>query len=203
MWAIRGRFEVIETLKKSESNAFSRAESAAFHGRKIVEAIAFSCLVAIDNGLKNIPKDAKGKWNAEDIFKKLKKKNLEILPSPSKIRHATNDEKSNLEVQIVIEGIPKNRLTHEELIQIYQRFHAWLHEINPYVHQGQDSFYESKSEFLWKDLDRLRLFIERHFISINGSGFYCVLNDSVDNKTKVMPLAKAANYDDSYFASTF
>ena len=194
MWTIRGRLEVIETLRESNSDDFSRAESAAFHGRKIVEAIAFACLVAIENGLKNIPKDAKGKWSAEDIFKKLKKKNLEVLPSPSKIRNSTTNEKSTLNVSIVIDGIPENRLTHEELIQIYQRFHAWLHEINPYMHQGQDSFYESKSKFLWKDLERLRMFIERHFISISGNGFYCVLNDSIDNKTKVIPLSRPVNY---------
>jgi hypothetical protein len=52
MWTIRARFDVIDTLRQSSADFFSPAESAAFHCRKIVEAIAFACLVAIDNGLK-------------------------------------------------------------------------------------------------------------------------------------------------------
>ena len=115
MQTIRSRFDVIEELKESAADPFSRAEAAAFHGRKIVEAIAFACLLAIENGLKTIPRDAKGQWNAESIFKSLKSKRLEVLPSPSHIRQATTEEQSSSGVNVVIEGIPEKRLTHEEL----------------------------------------------------------------------------------------
>ena len=60
MQTIRERFDVIGQLKASHAADFARAESAAFHGRKIVEGTAFTCLVSIENGLTTIPRDAKG-----------------------------------------------------------------------------------------------------------------------------------------------
>ncbi len=41
---------------------------------KIIEAIAFGCLIGLENGLKVIPRDAQGQYNAETIFKTLSKK---------------------------------------------------------------------------------------------------------------------------------
>jgi hypothetical protein len=76
MRTIRGRLDLIEQLKEAAGVDFLKAESAAFQGRKIVEAIAFGCLVAVENGLNAVQRDAKGQWNAEDILKNLDKKNL-------------------------------------------------------------------------------------------------------------------------------
>jgi hypothetical protein len=45
MLAIRDRLDVIDRLASSPGGNFSRAEAAAFHGRKVVEGIAFGCLV--------------------------------------------------------------------------------------------------------------------------------------------------------------
>lgn len=192
MRTIRGRFDVIEALKESSAESFPRAEAAAFHGRKIVEAIAFACLIATENGLKVVPKDAKGHWNAEKIFKSLKSNGLSVLPSPSLIRQATVEEQRINDVKVVIDGLPERRLTHDELICIYQRLHAWLHEVNPYTFQNHLSFYAQKASVLWDDLAKLRLFLEKHFISIHGAGFFCVLFDSQDGQTKVVALNKAA-----------
>jgi hypothetical protein len=110
MLTVRERFDVIQALH-ALSASFSQAEAAAFHGRKIVEAIAFGCLVAIENGLKHIPRDAKGQWNAEEIFRNLKLKNLTILPSPSHLRAATKQEQQDNNVQVTVEGIPERRLS--------------------------------------------------------------------------------------------
>jgi hypothetical protein len=192
MQTIRGRLDVIAQLKQSKSGNFARAEAAAYQGRKVVEGIAFACLVAIENGLPAVPKDAKGKWNAEDIFKNLKKKGLEVLPSPSVFREATEEEKNEQGATKVIEGVPERRLTHDELIDIYQRLHGWAHELNPYVHDEHETFHAKHSEMLWQDLGRLEQFLERHFIGIRGKGFYCTLRDSQDGLTKVVPLAKEA-----------
>ncbi len=190
MQTVRGRLDVIAQLKESTANDFARAEAAAFHGRKVVEGTAFACLVAIENGLPTVPKDAKGKWNAEDILKSLKQKGLDVLPSPSVFREATPAEKQDQRVTMVIEGVPERRLTHDELITIYQRLHGWAHELNPYTHDEHETFYAKQSASLWQDLNRLEQFLERHFIGIRGKGFYCTLRDSQDGLTKVMPLAK-------------
>lgn len=192
MLTIRERFDAIEDLRKASSHSFSRAEAAAFHGRKIVEGIAFACLVAIDNGLKQVPRKAKGQWNAKTIFESLKPKGLSVLPSPSLIRQATPEEQSENDVSAIIEGIPDRRLTHDDLISIYQALHPWLHEVNPYVHADHAGFLTEKTSRLWDDLAKLRLCMERHFISIGGNAFFCVLWDSNDQQTKVVSLSKDA-----------
>jgi hypothetical protein len=192
MQTVRGRLDIIAQLKQTKADDFARAETAAFHGRKVVEGTAFACLIAIENGLPAVPKDAKGKWNAEDILKSLKKKGLDVLPSPSVLRNATPAEKEDQGVNIVIEGVPDRRLTHDELIEIYQRLHGWAHELNPYTHEEHETFCATNSRALWEDLSRLERFLERHFIAIRGKGFYCTLRDSQDGLTKVMPLAKEA-----------
>lgn len=192
MLTIRDRFDAIEALQSATFEPLSRAESAAFHGRKIVEAIAFGCLVAIENGFKQVPKDAKGQWNAQNIFKSLKSKGLTVLPNPSRLRLATVEEQLENNVKFTIDGIPERCLSHDDLIAIYQALHVWLHEVNPYVNKDHANFYAQKSEKLWADLAKLRLFVERHFISIHGEAFYCTLWDSQDNQTKVGSLTKSA-----------
>lgn len=190
MHTLRGRLDVIGQLKQLKTDDFSRAEAAAFHGRKVIEGVAFACLVAIDNGLPAVPKDAKGKWNAEAILASLKKKGLDVLPSPSVLRDATASERQEQHVKIVIEGVPDRRLNHDELIAIYQRLHGWAHELNPYTHDEREAFYAKHAAALWDDLTKLERFLERHFIGIRGKGFYCTLRDSGDGLTKVMPLEK-------------
>lgn len=189
MLAIRERFDTIQALH-ALSTSFSQAEASAFNGRKIVEGITYGCLVAIENGLKYIPRDIKGQWNAEVILKNLKSKNLTLMPCPSRLRPASKQEEQEGNVKVTIEGIPERLLTHEDLIAIYRRLHGWLHEVNPYVHNDHKSFHDEKSEALWDDLERLRLFVESHLISIQGEAFYCTLWDSYDGHTKVVSLAK-------------
>ncbi len=190
MVTIRQRFDVIEVLRPVDMDVFSKAETVAFHGRKIIEGIAFACLVAIDNGLKHVPKDAKGQWNAEKILKKFSAKNIQVFPSPSVIRKATEDECAEHDVNLVVEGIPDHRLSHDDLIKIYKRLHKWLHEINPYTGQNREQFINQNETTLWQDLAKLHNLVERHFISIKGTGFFCTLRDSQDGRTKVMMLTK-------------
>lgn len=193
MRTIRGRLDLIAALQDSGSIDFVKAEAAAFQGRKIVESIAFGCLVAVENGLKAVPRDAKGRWNAEDILRGLGKKGLEAFPSPSVIRAPTDEERQHHNVRLVVEGVPERRLSRDELIKIYQRLHGWLHETNPYVYPTQQDFYAKWSQQLWDDLSKLRRFIEEHFISIRGAGFFCATHDNRDGQTKVIGLNKLAD----------
>lgn len=190
METVRGRLDIILELKASSADDFLKAESAAFHGRKVVEAIAFGCLVAVENGLKDIPKDAKGQWNAEKILRKLKSKGLSVLPNPSNIRQANPEEMAERKIKVVIEGAPENCLSHDDLIEIYQGLHSWLHEVNPYTHGDHSEFYAERSYKLWSALSKLEQLVERHFISIRGAAFFCVLRDKVDHKTKVIAFSK-------------
>lgn len=192
MGAVRDRLDLVNKLTGSTGSDFSRAETAAFHGRKIIEGVAFGCLVATEKGLKHIPRDAKGQWNAESILKSLNAKGLKTFPSPSIIRQANSEERERDNVSIVVEGIPDRRITSDEFIAMYQRMHRWLHELNPYVAKDRSSFYAQHGQPLWSDLSRIERFIERHFISISGHGFFCVLRDSTDNMTKVLPLTKSS-----------
>jgi hypothetical protein len=92
MQIVRKQFDFLESLNDIPSNNFEKSEIAAFHGRKIVEAIAFGCLISTENGLKYIPKEAKGQYNAETILKALIKKGIDVFPSPCIIRNATPEE---------------------------------------------------------------------------------------------------------------
>ena len=85
MSAIRDRLDVVDRLANSTGNDFGRAETASFHGRKIVEGIAFGCLVATEKGLKRVPRDARGQWNAELILQRPRQgpKNLSEPEHPS------------------------------------------------------------------------------------------------------------------------
>lgn len=193
MSAIRDRLDVIDGLASSSGGDFARAEAAAFHGRKVVEGIAFGCLVATENGLKHIPRDAKGQWNAESILKSLNSKGIKTFPSPSIVRKPTDEECQRDNVTMVVEGIPERRISSTEFIAMYQRMHRWLHELNPYVTKDRTTFYSQNGQQLWDDLSMINRFIERHFISISGHGFFCVLRDSTDGSTKVLPLSKTQN----------
>jgi hypothetical protein len=191
MQVIRRRLDLINMLQNMHGDDFSRAESAAFQGRKTVEGIAFACLVATENGIKHVPRDAKGQWNAETILKNLKKKKIDTLPSPSIIRQPTEQERTeNSGVSLVIEGIPARRLSHDDLIAIYQRIHPWLHEANPYTEPDHSAFCAKHAASLWEDMAKINQFIEKHFISIGGKGFFCVLRDNQDGLTKVQALSR-------------
>ena len=190
MWVIRKRFDVIKQIGMGPQSDFSIAETAAFHLRKIIEAIAFGALVACENGIKAIPKDAKGQWNADVIFARLEKRGLSVFPSPSVIRAATAAEIQEHRVKATVEGQPERRLSSQELRSIYRETHRWLHERNPYVWKSVDI--AADVETLWNNIQAVWRFVERHFIGIAGEAFFCTLIDSADGQTKVVPLSKIA-----------
>jgi len=148
MSVIRTRFDLIQQIIAINGDDFSKAEICAFHGRKIVEGIAFGCLVAIENGLKRIPNDAREQWNAQTIMRSLRSKQLAVFPSPSEIRNASEGEKVQFDIKLTIEGQPDRRLTPNELDCLYERMHRWLHEINPYVEKGRQEFIQKYGDVL-------------------------------------------------------
>ena len=189
MRTLRQRFDVIKALKSAPALAFEHADTAAFHGRKIIEGMAFGCIVAVDASKTTIPREARGQWDARKILLELKRKGLGVLPSPSRLRLPTPHEQS-LGAGVVVEGIAEARLTEDALLQIYQRLHGWLHEANPYVHGSHAAYYAKNAASLWDDLALLRRFMERHAISINDHGFYCTLWDSTDGQTKIFDYSR-------------
>src|SRR5690349_9887066 len=92
MTTIRSRFDLVNTLKAQRTDESFVDEIAAFQGRKILEGIAFGCLVAVENGVGAVPRDAEGQYRANKIFSSLDKRNLKVLPSPSEIHKATEEE---------------------------------------------------------------------------------------------------------------
>lgn len=190
MATVRQRLDLIDVLRSANLDAFSRAETVAFHGRKVVEGIAFGCLVAVENGLKYVPRDVKGQWNAGSILKNLSSKKITVFPNPSIIRTASESERTEHKVQVTVEGIPERCLTHDDLRAIYDRFHKWLHEINPYVETDRAAFITRNESSLWEDISKLHYLVARHFIAIGGHGFFCTLRDSQDGLTKVVAVSR-------------
>jgi hypothetical protein len=193
MAIVRKRLDAIDKIKSLGKENFYLSEIVAFHGRKIVEAIAFSCLLAVDNSLKSVPREAKGQYNAEKIFKILKKKGLNALQNPSIIRQASEEEKNQHNVNVVIEGIPAKFLTYDDLISIYQNLHNWLHELNPYTKNGHTEFNNINHPQLWSDMSRLESMMECHTITVRGIGFYCILRDKDTGDPEIIPISKISN----------
>ena len=191
MGRVRERFEVIRRLKAIGPQNFSACEGIAFHLRKIIEGIAFGCLVACENGLKQIPSDAKGQWNADTIFAQLDKRKLIVFPNPSQLRNATDAEARESGVKVVIEGLPECVLQYPQVREIYRSTYPFLHEKNPY---RPSQFGPAIFKKLWYDVDLIWKLIERHFIVIGGEGFYCTLVDSQDGQTKVIPLSRETTH---------
>jgi hypothetical protein len=191
MSVLRSRFDMIDLLRLSASDRFLVAETSAFHGRKIIEGIAFGCLIAVEHGIGDVPRDARGQWNADSILQSLQKKKLgSAFPSPSIIRKSTADEERTHRSYTTIDGQLDRRLTLDELRDAYNTLHGWNHEINPYVNEDRQEFLDKNETKLWNTLGRLHKFIERHTISIRGRMFFAVLKDSVDGQVKVLDLTK-------------
>jgi hypothetical protein len=193
MAIVRKRLDVIDKIKSLGKESFYLSETVAFHCRKIVEAIAFSCVLAIDNSLKSVPKEAEGQYNTEKIFKTLKKKGINALQNPSIIRQASEEEKKQHNVSVVIEGIPAKCLTYDDLISIYQNLHNWLHELNPYTKKGHTEFNNTNHARLWSDISRLEGMMERHAMIVRGIGFYCTLRDKDTGDTRMIAISKISD----------
>ena len=202
MQVIRQRFDLVEALRHSTAERFTVAETAAFNGRKIVEGVAYGCLITLEHGLDYVPRDVRGHYSAAEIFKFLEKKKLgTAFPSPGIIRQPSKEEIAEQGVlAATVEGKPERRLTIAELIEIYTNLHRWNHELNPYVERDREKFLERYENGLWGSLSRVWLFLERHAISIHGQMFLCVLRDKVDGAVKVVRLSK--EYDSTLKNST-
>jgi hypothetical protein len=180
----------MDQITRKDGITYSEAEIVAYNARKIVEGIAFGCLVAAEHGLKHVPRDAKGQYNAESIFNRLNKQGRNVLPSPSDAREATAEEKARTGATAVLEGAPSRRLTYSDLIKIYRHLHEWAHELNPYVVGDRRAYLQQKLPILMGYIEKISSFISNHVISIHGHGFFCVLKDREDGLTKVISLQK-------------
>ena len=192
MSVARSRFDRLEELQAQGGSALFPMELVAIHVRKIVELIAFGCLVAAENSLTRVPRDAVRQWNAAVILQRLGAREINVYPNPAELRDATREEHAAHGVRATIEGRPERRLTQDQMLSIYESTNKWLHELNPYGKLSPQSLVRDHGTRLWDDANALRAFLKRHDILIGGRGFYCTLWDKADGKTKVFPLNKVA-----------
>jgi hypothetical protein len=171
---IRARYEVIDGLMLTEASEFASLETAAFHMRKSIEGIAFGCLVALENGLKQIPRDAQGQWNADRIFARLAKQDQLVFPES--FRRDNPPEGSHRKVVHHIVKNAEANLSIREVRDIYRRSHKWVHEWNPYVESfGRD--YEKYRTELLADVPKIWNWLLSHMIGIGGRIFLGLLKD--------------------------
>lgn len=188
MTNIRARFEVIESLALNQNAGFAQFETAAFHLRKSVEGVAFGCLVAMEQGLKEVPRDAIGQWNADNIFARLKKRDQLVFPASFKREDPPEGSEPNVNHHIV----PNNEvnLSIDEVRDIYRRSHKWLHEWNPYIERLGNEYEQSKTDLL-NDIQKFWSWIVSHMIGIGGHVFLGLLKDS-DGQVRIVA-AQATN----------
>jgi hypothetical protein len=193
MKVIRGRFDVINQYLDRDDRDFFLGEILAFHTRKIIEAIAFGCMIALENSKNSIPTKLKKEYSADKILKHLRGKNSLPYPSPSEIRKSTPAEFFQYKSKITCAGIEEYRLTIDELLSMYGRTHKWLHEFNPYSKNKHQDFALANIDNLINDIKELNNFISSHAISLDGIAFMCKLVDKVDGQTKVVPISKVSD----------
>ncbi|UYY58909.1 hypothetical protein [Sphingomonas sp. S2-65] len=168
---IRARFEIVDSLKLSHTSDYPELETAAFHLRKSIEGVAFGCLVAMENGLKSVPRDAIGQWNADRIFSKVAKRTPVIFPV------AIDREDPPAEAVGVQHHLVTNKdcnLSVDQVRAVYRRTHRWLHEMNPYIPITADKFSELRADLL-ADVVSVWKWLLHHFISASGEVFLTVL----------------------------
>jgi hypothetical protein len=186
MSRIRERFDTIEGLRASPSS-WSAGETIGTHLRKVIEGIAFGCVIAMEHSTKDIPRQVAGHWNAENIFVTLKKLAEFPYPDPNQIRAATFEEKTAYDVATVFEGVEANRIPVDDLRDIYRRTHPWTHEDNPYVVRPTD---EKNFSNLLDDASRVERMLRLHRIGIHGKSFICTIRDEQDSQVKVHMIDK-------------
>jgi hypothetical protein len=174
MTNVRARFEVIDGLKVNEGSGFAELETAAFHLRKSIEGIAFGCLVAMEQGLKEVPRDAIGQWNADNIFIRLKRRDQLVFPESFKRENPPLDSDPKVSHHIV----PRKEanLSIDEVRDIYRRSHKWLIEWNPYIERIGKDFGKSRADLL-RDIQSVWQWIVAHMIGIGGHVFLAFLKD--------------------------
>lgn len=192
MSRIADRVRLIWQIQELGKGSFSANEGIAFQLRKIIEGLAYACVIASETGSKSKIRSARGHWNARTIFNQLDKKGCLGLPNPSELRSAEADEAMD-EVKSVIQGKPEKCLSKSQIIEIYERTHDWLHEINPFYAERLDDL-AKREDSLWNDVNSVVGMLERHFIAVAGEAFYCTLFDKTTGSTKVLPLARPPEY---------
>lgn len=190
---LRHRIEFAEHVSGLRAPQSQIIETMCMQGRKAIETIAFMTLVATHHslGVHSLPSDAKTHWNAEKVFNNLKRRGLQILPSPSRV--SKSDDPA---YRLVISGIPEFRLSYDDLNRIYRDFHKGMHDPNPYAYPDEDAFYSALVPSISEGLNRVKNFVWSHFISIKGKGFMVRLKDA-EGALGVIPLDKVADLPDS------
>lgn len=136
----------------------------------------------MEQGLKEVPRDARGQWNADNIFARLKKRDQLVFPEAFKREDPPADGDP-----IVNHHIVPNKganLSIDDVRDIYRRSHKWLHEWNPYVERLGKEFPQSKSDLL-ADIPSVWNWIVQHMIGIGGHVFLGILKD-VDGQVRVV-----------------
>ena len=189
MTNVRARYEVIESLSLDQNAGFAEFETAAFHLRKSIEGVAFGCLVAIDQAFREVPRDARGHWNADNIFIRLKKNDPLVFPESFERESPPAGSAPLVKHHLV--SRPAVNLGVDEVREIYRRSHKWLHEWNPYVERLGKNLEKSKSELL-TDLPKFWNWIVQHRIGIGGHVFLGILKDPQDNQVRVISAERMA-----------
>ena len=183
MTRIRARFDTIDLLDPTDNSDLSVLETVAFHLRKIIEGVAFGCLVAVENGLKSVPRDAVGQWNADTIFARLKKRSQ--LAFPEAFDRQNPEPGSRPQVQHHIVARNDLAMSVDEMRNCYRRTHPWLHEWSPYVPAHAKDFEKRRSDLL-RDEIAVRNLLWQHLIGIGGEVFLGYLKDSADGQVRVV-----------------
>ena len=172
--SLRSRLDFAERILSMNETPAQIVEPVSLQGRKCLELIAYMMLAATEHGFgkANVPRDIRTQWNAETVFERLKKKSLDLIPSPQRVSISADPGYA-----LVIEGVAAHRLNYDQLISLFRLFHAGLHEPNPYVQPDSARHYADLLPKLREGIEQIKNLTWQHMIFIRGKAFICFLSD--------------------------
>jgi hypothetical protein len=152
MTLVKARLIEVRRLLSNDLDVFS-LEIIGNHFRKIVEAVAYSALIACEMEFDQVPRQIRNQWNASGILTFLSEKNLLNLPKRAVIQDAPSGSGSHYTVYDgTDELLPW-------LLNVYEQVHFFAHEPNPY---SQWRYYAGLSNSFLSEQRDIAIGLQKH-----------------------------------------
>tara|TARA_Y100000780_G_scaffold174982_1_gene160183 strand:+ start:12381 stop:12998 length:618 start_codon:yes stop_codon:yes gene_type:complete len=154
-------------------------EVFAIHVRKILEAIAYSSLVANVEKYKERHSGYEEHWKAKGLLECIEEVNPEYYPEPVSVTK-TGENQHHIEPKVDAEA-----LTKEEFCFLYDKCNEALHHWRPFAPGANIDFEKKPIEWL----DKIRNLMNTHKICINSlEEYWLVQMVSNDGRTNIFQL---------------
>ena len=184
------RIEIISEIinKKFTTNYINTdTEFTCLQFRKIIESIVFCSLIVNEEEYSNVHEKFSKHYNARLIVADLKRVNPNYFPIPVTQEVIQNDSGRTFILKNVEEGF----LTENELLNIYEKCGAFLHQENPFSQKR--NYINIQEEFpIW--LNKTIILLNNHYTTCFGNKF--IFHGILKNKDTGLPYVSKFRTED-------